>query len=249
VPFSPNIPRVSGSGLLSSLLQLHQETGSSTSLGRNTGSSRNFHSPRAPWYHVNPRMSRLPEPGLSSHEPNPKLSVFWVYFSPGPLGRSIPCLFRSRPSLSRVCIGLGPRIPCLHRPRPLYSVFVWVSALWASLSQVCIGLGLFPIVSSSQSTHSIAQFSSIPNSRDAQWQHCSLQPWSHLEEREEIRRSWECKTYVILTGCSTTRVVLNLNWIICGVVWASFVQIKRNSKRWYATPDGCLGLNNWHRYE
>ena len=28
----------------------------------------------------------------------------------------------------------------------------------------------------------------------------------------------EYKTYVILTGCSTTRVVINFDWIFCGVV-------------------------------
>jgi hypothetical protein len=58
---------------------------------------------------VSPLMSWLPEPGLSSHEPIPKLSVSWVYFSPGPLGTRIPCLFRSRPSLSQACIDLGLR--------------------------------------------------------------------------------------------------------------------------------------------
>ena len=41
---------------------------------------------------VSPRMSC---PGLSSHEPIPRLCVPLVYFRPGPLGRSIPCLFPS----------------------------------------------------------------------------------------------------------------------------------------------------------
>ena len=44
-------------------------------------------------YNVSPRMSWVPKPGRSSHEPIPRLSVFWDHLSPGPLGRSIPCLF------------------------------------------------------------------------------------------------------------------------------------------------------------
>jgi hypothetical protein len=82
---------------------------------------------------VSPRMSWVPKPGLSSHEPIPRLSVSWLHFSPGPLGRSIPCLFRSRPAYREfasasalvfcVCFGLGPLgqpIASLHRPRPSY---------------------------------------------------------------------------------------------------------------------------------
>jgi hypothetical protein len=56
------------------------------------------------WDSVSPRLSWLPEPGLSSHEPMPELSVSWVYFSPGPAYRE----FASASALVfRVCFGLG----------------------------------------------------------------------------------------------------------------------------------------------
>jgi hypothetical protein len=68
---------------------------------------------------VSPRMSWLPEPGLYSHEPIPRLSVSWVHFSPGPLDPRIPCLFWSRPS-GPAYRKLASTSAFVFRPRPSY---------------------------------------------------------------------------------------------------------------------------------
>ena len=129
---------------------------------------------------VSPRMSWLPKLGLSSHEPIPNCmypgsilapdlwaALFRVCFGLGPAYRE----FASASALVfRVCFGLGPLgqlIASLHRPRPSRSHVLphYAHILLYCLSR-CLKSSLFPIVSSSQSTHSLAQFSSMPNSRN-----------------------------------------------------------------------------------